>query len=100
MEDSGSTPRHAGPHDLAGLFMLLPAGDLRVAGLLHVSCTHLGPPHGPAAGVQGMVGETPALLRWQQNQPAVVTVTDSPRLYRCAGRCFVPNSSLLSTDFH
>lgn len=58
LEDSGDAHRHAGPHDLAGLFLLHPAGDLRAAGLLPLSRTYLGPVHGSAVGVQGMVGNT------------------------------------------
>ncbi len=58
LEDSADARRHAGPHDLAGLFLLLSAGDLRTAGLLPLSRTYLGPVHGSAVGVQGMVGNT------------------------------------------
>lgn len=79
MEDSGDALGHAGPHDLASLFLLLPAGDLRATGLLPVSRTYLGLSHGHAVGVQGMVGNTSSFLRRQQNQPAVVMATVEER---------------------
>lgn len=101
LEDSGDALGHAGPHDLASLFLLLPAGDLRATGLLPVSRTYLGLSHGPAVGVQGMVGNTSSFLQWQQNQPAIVMVTveerPSPVSLFCA-KLFPPFAAVFASS--
>lgn len=60
--DSGGAPGHAGALDLAGVFLLLSVGDLWAAGFFPVSSAYLGFAHGPAVGVQGLVGTAASFL--------------------------------------
>ncbi|XP_056624331.1 transmembrane protein 62 isoform X2 [Triplophysa dalaica] len=60
--DSGGAPGHAGALDLAGVFLLLSVGDLWAAGFFPVSSAYLGSSHGPAVGVQGLVGTAASFL--------------------------------------
>lgn len=56
LEDSGCTRGHAASLHLAGILLLLPAGDLRPVGVLPVSGAYLGTAHGSVAHLQGLEG--------------------------------------------
>lgn len=56
LEVSGCTRGHAATLHLAGILLLLPAGDLRPAGFLPVSGAYLGSADGSAAHLQGLEG--------------------------------------------